>query len=66
MIKNVPLLNQLYGNLSLEEACEMLKKNVVGMNIAYDTLSFMHIEEDPKIEIFGVVGNIGVERWVFL
>jgi hypothetical protein len=52
-------LNQMYGNMSSEEACEELRKNVAAISISYDTLNFMRIEEDPKIEIFGLVGNIG-------
>jgi hypothetical protein len=66
MVKDVPLLNQLYGSLSLEEACYELKKNVAGINIAYDSLDFMHIEEDPKIEVFALVGNIGGTLGIYL
>jgi hypothetical protein len=59
MIGEKTFLKQMYGNMSSDEACEELRKNIAGINISYETLNFMHIEKDPKIKIFGLVGNIG-------
>jgi hypothetical protein len=59
LLRDNPLLSQMFGNTSSEQACASLRNSVASIGISYDTLSFMHIEEEQKIEIYGLVSNIG-------
>ena len=63
--KNVDILSD-FSNRSTAITKEQAKESVVRLFVYYDSLSYVHIEEAPQIDLVSLIANIGGNLGLFL